>query len=199
MPLIRSLPLAVGLMALTCTLTLAQDVPRASIRTSQVHSIHSPIAGGVDYEIVVSVPLDYSASSERYPVVYYLDAWYAAGGVEETYHWLRAFDDIPPLILVGISWRTDGAGARDHRTRDFTPTHLATRPTSGGAEAFFQFLTGEVIPFVEREYRTVESPRGLMGYSLGGLFGAWVLFNHPGTFDRYPLCLHSVRHFSFVN
>jgi predicted alpha/beta superfamily hydrolase len=156
------------------------------------------VVEGVDYEIVVSVPKDYESSSDRYPVVYYLDAWYAAGGVEETYHWLRAFDDIPPLILVGISWMTDGQGALFNRSRDYTPTedpaeHTDLIPVSGGGKSFLTFLTDELIPLIEREYRADDSSRGLLGYSLGGLFGAWVLFNHPGIFDRYLLGSPYVR------
>ena len=125
----------------------AQDVTRSSIRTSEVHSVTSTVGGEeVDYQIVVSVPLDYEASSDAYSVVYYMDAWYAAGGIEETYHWLRAFNDIPPLILVGVSWNTDAAGALYNRSRDLTPTavpsaHSAMLPISGGGQDFFRFLS----------------------------------------------------------
>ncbi len=176
----------------------AQDVPRASVRTSRTHVVTGTVGGEqVDYRIVVSVPPDYDATSERYPVVFYTDAWYVAGGVEETYHWLRAFRDIPPLILVGVSWQTDGAGAYRNRARDLTPSldtinHPELR-NAGGASDFFRFLHDRLIPFVDSQYRTVPSPRGLMGYSLGGLFASWVLLNHPGTFNRYLLGSPYVR------
>lgn len=40
-------------------------------------------------------------------------------------------------------------------------------------------------PEMREEYDFNDSSRGFLGYSLGGLFGSWVLINHPGIFDRY--------------
>ena len=117
--------------------------------------------------------------------------WDLEGRVkEETYLWLRAFEDIPPLILVGVSWMTDVPGGLYNRSRDYTPTedpagHTDMLPVSGSGEAFLEFLTDDLIPLIERGYRTDNSSRGFLGYSLGGLFGTWVLINHPGIFDRY--------------
>ena len=42
------------------------------------------------------------------------------------------------------------------------------RPNSGGAPAFLDFLEHELIPFIDRTYRTNTSDRGLLGHSLGG-------------------------------
>jgi hypothetical protein len=70
------------------------------------------------------------------------------------------------------------------RNRDFTPTKLSQRPTSGGAEKFTEFLEKELFPFVERNYRT-QSYNILMGHSLGGTFATYTLLNHPGLFNSY--------------
>jgi len=168
----------------------SQEFPSVSWRNSHVRTVTSSGAEPIDYEIVVSLPKEYATSSDNFPVVYYLDAYYAAGGVEETYLWLRAFEDIPPLILVGVSWMTEVSGGLYNRSRDYTPTedpagHTDMLPVSGGGEAFLEFLTDDLIPLIERGYRTDDSSRGFLGYSLGGLFGSWVLINHPGIFDRY--------------
>ena len=62
---------------------------------------------------------------------------------------------VPEMILVGIT-NTD-------RTRDLTPTHVAAprfenrqfnAPTSGGADKFLDFIAREVMPYVEKTYRT---------------------------------------------
>ena len=186
---------AAGIIAavLTPTFLHAQDVPRTSVRTSEIRTVTSTAVEGFDYEIVVSVPKDYESSSDRYPVVYYLDAWYLAGGVEETYHWLRAFDDIPPLILVGVSWRTDGPGAHFNRTRDYTPTedpsaHTELLTASGGGESFLSFITDELIPLIEREYRTDDSSRGLFGRVALGHRRSAFRANQPGSdvVDTHP-------------
>jgi hypothetical protein len=199
--LTRVLLLIAGLSAGARSSTVGgQDVPRASIRTAEVHAMSAVIAGErVDYRIFVSVPLDYQASTAAYPVAFYLDAWYVSGMVEETYHYLRAFEEVQPLILVGVGWQTDSPGALYNRTRDFTPSpapqerdpYLTAK--RGGAEDFLRFLTEDLIPFIDARYRTVPSERGIMGYSLGGLFTSWVLVNHPGTFDRYLLGSPYVR------
>ena len=41
-------------------------------------------------------------------------------------------------------------------------------PTAGGADEFLRFLSDELIPWVEGQYRTA-SFRVLVGHSLGGL------------------------------
>jgi predicted alpha/beta superfamily hydrolase len=47
-------------------------------------------------------------------------------------------------------------------------------------------MRDEMIPDIERQYRTT-SDRTYIGYSLGGLFGAYVLFHAPDTFKRMIL------------
>ena len=70
------------------------------------------------------------------------------------------------------------------RARDFTPTKTSREATSGGAAAFLDFLEHEVIPFVDRTYRTIPSDRGLLGHSYGGLFAIYALEQRPALFQR---------------
>jgi len=70
------------------------------------------------------------------------------------------------------------------RNRDFSPTELSQRPTSGGAKKFMNFISDELFPFVERNYRT-KSFNVLMGHSLGGTFATYVLLNKPELFKGY--------------
>jgi predicted alpha/beta superfamily hydrolase len=46
-------------------------------------------------------------------------------------------------------------------------------------------MQDELFPFAENEYRLVPSDRGLLGYSSGGLFVMYALFNAPQLFQRY--------------
>src|ERR1700690_2314992 len=50
--------------------------------------------------------------------------------------------------------------------------------------AFLDFLEHEVIPFVDRTYRTIPSDRGLLGHSYGGLFAIYALEQRPALFQR---------------
>ncbi len=77
----------------------------------------------------------------------------------------------------------------DSRVRDLTPTedeawqHYKT----GGGPAYLDFIQKEVISFVERHYRADPERRTLVGQSLGGSFGAWVLLTRPELFESYIL------------
>lgn len=57
-------------------------------------------------------------------------------------------------------------------------------PVSGGEEKFLRFLRDELFPFMESEYRADPSDRGILGYSLGGLFTTDVLFQAPESFHE---------------
>ena len=66
-----------------------------------------------DRQLFIAKPTEYDGASERYPVLYILDAEthfrYASGIVE----FLAFADRIPEMIVVGIA-----SGSRDRRTRD---------------------------------------------------------------------------------
>lgn len=175
-----------------------EDLPNVTIRDTEVREISSEFVNGMTYEIHIALPANYLKSNDSYPVVYYLDAYYWGGIVIETYRLLRAFNEIPPLILVGVSYpNASGTDANNYRSRDFTPTHVPTEdipewlkpftPRSGGAESFLSFVENELIPTIESNYRVDASDRGLLGYSYGGLFGAYVLFKKPDLFQKYLL------------
>jgi hypothetical protein len=57
-------------------------------------------------------------------------------------------------------------------------------PTSGGAVDFRRFLVTEVLPLIDRTYRT-HPYRVLAGWSLGGLFTIDTLVRQPEAFDAY--------------
>jgi predicted alpha/beta superfamily hydrolase len=89
---------------------------------------------------------------------------------------------MPQVIVVGVN-NTD-------RTRDLTPTHVASRningrvfesPTSGGAPKFLKFFERELFPYVDAHYRTLPL-RFFTGHSFGGLFALNALFTRPAMF-----------------
>ena len=64
------------------------------------------------------------------------------------------------------------------RQRDYTfPEALAADsfPLSGGAEKFLSFIVKELIPYIDKTYRTDTSSRTIMGHSLGGYFSLFTL------------------------
>jgi len=134
-----------------------------------------------DRPVFVVTPQGYQAGSARYPVLVLLDAndadQFALARANVTF--LAGRNAIPQLILVGVPNTKD-------RTRDLTPKAEgagATRfPTAGGADAFADFITRELLPAIRAKYRT-SSATVLAGHSFGGLFALHVAATRPGAFN----------------
>lgn len=80
------------------------------------------------------------------------------------------------MIVVGIL-NTD-------RDRDITPFKVEQRVTSGGGDAFIDFIASELIPHVEDRYRCAPF-RIFFGCSSAGTFTLYTLFSRPELFDAY--------------
>ena len=129
-----------------------------------------------DRPIIVSLPKGYENSDTAYPVIYMLD------GRQNMLHAIASIDTLsslglaPKMIFVGI--------VSTNRSRDYIPSAVKGDANSGSAANFLAFLEKELIPSIERDYRT-SGHRVFEGHSLGGLFGAYMLMERPGLFDAY--------------
>ncbi len=92
---------------------------------------------------------------------------------------------MPPVIIVNIG-QSPASDAMALRAQDFSPTPIpeSLGGGGGGAAAFLDFLEHELIPFVDRTYRTNPADRGLLGHSMGGKFALYALEQRPGLFQR---------------
>jgi predicted alpha/beta superfamily hydrolase len=120
------------------------------------------------FSIFIKLPGNYNAKRKRnFSVVYLLDgnAYFDAVADDIRKHKKDA-------ILVGIGYKN--AFLMDSlRNRDYTFPQAAPQdsfPTSGGADRFLAFIKTELIPFIDKAYRTDTADRCLMGHSLGGYF-----------------------------
>lgn len=137
------------------------------------------------YEIDISFPKDYSREQGRYPVLYVLDAEYNFGCVSYIVRRLIKNGDIPKVLVVGIAYNTTEDDFYLKRERDGTPPSAMYGPRSGGVENFIRFIEEEPFPYIDRNFRTIPGDRTIVGHSIGGFFGTYVLFKHPALFDRY--------------
>ena len=162
------------LFLLSATAAFAQPTRVVSTAHFQ-HTIRSQ-AVGEDRTILVKVPVNYERSLTRYPVIYMLDAHppqnAMMAGIVEQQTWGDVMSD---AIIVGIQ--------NTNRTRDMTPTP-GERAAGGGAEKFLRFIETEVVPYVDKNYRT-EPYRTIAGHSLGGLFVIYALLERPDIFNAY--------------
>jgi len=124
--------------------------------------------------VLISVPEGYNAGSTNYPVLYELGSFnftYDCGTVE----FLARGIHIPNMIVVGVP----------PLQRGYVPTPFEERGEEpAGADLSIKFLSEELIPFVEKNYRT-NNFRILHGHSVGGLFTMYTLFNYPDLFTAY--------------
>jgi predicted alpha/beta superfamily hydrolase len=141
---------------------------------------------GEERTILVRVPPGYETNQLRYPVLYMTDGNAHIGHTSSTVEFLARNGRMSEMIVVGIT-NTD-------RTRDLSPTHLKTTvagggsalqfPTSGGGDKFLKFIETELIPEIEKRYRTHQY-RILAGHSLGGLFAIHTMVSRPELFNSY--------------
>ncbi len=158
---------------------------------------------GRDYQLYISFPAGYSNSDNvSYPVLYVLDggAFASFEAMEIPHKYLDYGDEIEKVILVGIESGTDIKSWYINRAFDYTPspdTVVDRRADknqavpqgsfrSGGAAKFLECLKTEIIPFVDKHYKTTNE-RGITGHSYGGLFTAWCFINAPGFFTKYGI------------
>ncbi len=137
-------------------------------------------------KLIIYLPENYHKSDKKYSVFYLLDGGFFINQAASAVQFLSncpyiSQSLIPEFIIIGIE--------SSDRNRDFTPTHMPIYedmefPTSGGANTFYNFLKKELMPFVEKEYRT-KPHRVLAGWSLGGLFTIHTYLTHSDDFSAY--------------
>jgi predicted alpha/beta superfamily hydrolase len=175
------------LMGLACSAPAPaaglEPPPRVGIRGTELRLLDSAIIGE-RLEIDVSLPRGYEATSERYPVVYVLDAETNFGATSYIAHRLMKNGDIPKVLVVGIAYDTSYDDFYRKRARDLTPVPTQRLPDGGGATRFVRFLAEELFPFVDGHYRSRPGERALYGHSFGGLFADYVLLEYPDLFRR---------------
>lgn len=134
---------------------------------------------------LIRLPSSYRTGARAYPVVYMTDGPDKFEHTAATIDFLARHGRIPELILVGI--------ANTDRTRDLTPTNVTNQtfegetfsaPTSGGSAKFLSFIENELIPAVEKSYRT-QPYRVFAGHSFGGLFALYSFMERPQLFNAW--------------
>lgn len=133
--------------------------------------------------INIWTPPGYEGSTDPLPVLYMAD-----GGIKEDFsHIANTLDEliaakkIDPVILVGIE--------NTQRRRDLSPPTSVAKdreiaPVVGGSAKFRDFIKEELMPQIERRYRTTDK-NGIIGESLSGLFVMETFFLTPEIFDYY--------------
>lgn len=144
------------------------------------HELPSKILGR-SFKIHVRLPSGYQAGEDRYPVVYLLDGGHTFPMLAGYASYLDFGEEIPPVIIIGISYGTDDWRQGNLRGTDFTAP-AESRDYFGGAPKFLEFLRAELLPYIDTRYRTQPDKRVLFGQSLGGQFVLFMAQHAPGLF-----------------
>lgn len=181
------LPALLLLTATVCAQEHKQQVKPEDLLVRIPNSVHRQVAtraGDRYYDVYIHYPAGYDTASRRFPVLYVVDGENDFSPAIEYLGLLVAEFHITEPILVAIG--EDGliGTPKNKRNRDFTPTKVAGRPESGGAGRFLDFIRQDLIPSIDSTLKTDRSDRSLYGYSMGGLFATYVLFEQPGLFKN---------------
>ena len=170
-----------NLFFILCFLILPKTLFSQKVEIGDIKEVTSTILDE-KREVWISVPKHYhhiDFKDQKYPVVYLIDGemyFHVVSGIVNNLA-NDYYPSIPEAIVVGI--------VNSDRGRDLTPTHDEKQPySSGGDKNFRAFLTQELIPIINKEYRTNDFSL-LIGHSFGGLFALNTLYTQPQTFNAY--------------
>jgi hypothetical protein len=137
-----------------------------------------PLASKVlnkELTVLISLPEGYDAGTASYAVLYDMNGVFGFAYDRATVELLARTTNMPNMIVVGVPPLDNG----------YVPTPFEDRKEiPAGADMSIRFLKEELIPFVEKNYRT-NAFRALYGHSVGGLFTMYTLFNVPSLFTAY--------------
>ncbi len=153
--------------------------------SNDVQVIHSKVLNQ-DRQIYLHVPKPDSADvNKALPVLYLLDGENHFHILSAYIEYLRHWQIIPPIIIVGI--------VSIDRRKDLTPVNSlinfsgkvdSSYKTSGGNGQFLDFIQKELMPYMDANYKT-SAFKIFAGHSLGGLTTINCMLTRPNMFDAY--------------
>jgi len=128
-------------------------------------------------ELTVSIPPSYKIDPKRtYPLLFLLDGDYLfdpfEGAIKYGYYW----DDLPELIIVGLSQDKE-------RDADCALDEASGLPEGSGAD-FFEFIGGELIPYLQKKYR-ISPFKIIAGHDVTASFLNLYLYKDAPLFNAY--------------
>jgi enterochelin esterase-like enzyme len=146
--------------------------------------------------IRVYLPPSYDREPRRrFPVLYLHDGQnvFSSAGPHSCFGWgnweldktvdrLIAEGRMQEIIMVGV----DNSRSRYKEYRGRVKPTDGTNTDNSKFESYATFLTKELKPKIDREYRTLKTPAntGIMGSSLGGICSVALAWDHPRVFGR---------------
>lgn len=130
-------------------------------------------------DLSVSVPASYSKDSKKtYPLIVLLDGDYLFDAFEGAIKYGNYWDDLPEVIIVGLHQNED-----DERFEDCTMDATTGLP-EGKGEKFFEFIGGELLPYIQSKYR-VGNFKAIAGHDITAGYINLFLYKDIPLFNAY--------------
>ncbi len=170
-----------NLLCCFCLLFITAAAVAAPPPGAQTLTIHSEILKETR-TVFVALPPKYEENVHAYPIIYVLDADFLFDITRAITQLRAARNYMPESIIIGLpnSWEQRFQGAANWKL----PNGNSFFDPPGDPKQFLQFIKHELIPQVERNYRTNQH-RSLIGLSptTGPVFEA--LWSAPGLFKNH--------------
>ena len=155
---------------------------------------------GVEHLISVALPVRYE-KLETAPLVVVLDGGWMFGTMVDATRVMSMNGEAPEAIVVGVSFNEQNMGEYlRQRARWYTPTAWVPPAETGvkglepeqcgKAETLLAFLSDQLLPHIESDYRVGE--RWIAGHSFSALFALRSLLLKPELFDKWLLASPSI-------
>lgn len=148
-------------------------------------------------KVFIMLPKSYKTTEKHYPVLYMHDGQNLfdeqlsyAGEIWGVYEVYEENPDLPEVIVVGIETSEDRADLLvpfEFNFKDLNMSQYGDSPVGGLTEQYLGFITKELKPYIDKNYRTFKSPKNtaLMGSSFGGVCSTYAALTHTAYFSRF--------------
>ena len=164
----------------------ATTLDKAPIIDSYRYQHHSRLLSE-NRRYMVSLPERYHVNQRHYPSLYIIDADFQFQHVSSITKHLTRMGKLPPIIVIGIANQGDADYLRNTTWPDGKDEGF------GGAAQFHTYLTQELLPTINAQFRT-DNRKALAGYSLGGLFTLYSMMQQQTPFNAFLAMSPSVWH-----
>lgn len=133
-------------------------------------------------EIIIGLPKSYDTDTKKkYPLVFLLDGDYLFDPLYGTSSYTTYWDDLPEVIVVGISQNKNG-----ERINDSFYNETSGFPDESGSQ-FYDFIGTELLPYLDKTYRTTPF-KIIVGHDKTAGYSNFFLYKDLPLFNAY-ICL----------
>jgi len=156
-------------------LSAVLEIEKKSIILGEKITIHSDILNE-ERTFLINLPENYKESQDSYPVIFQIQGSETlflkdCGTIRYLNQWKGAN---PHIIVVNILFT--------NYRRDIFPIKVPHIPNTGGSDNFISFISSELIPYLEENYR-LSDYRIIHGQSNTGMFSIYAFLSRPDLFD----------------